>query len=56
MSNTQVLFKSEPKGLPTPDNFNIITTPMPGIEDGQFLLKNHYLSLDPYQRMLMGGG
>jgi NADPH-dependent curcumin reductase len=56
MSNTQVLFKSEPKGLPTPDNFDIVTVPMPGIEDGQFLLKNYFLSLDPYQRMLMGGG
>lgn len=56
MLNTQVLFKSEPKGLPTSDNFDIVTGPMPNIEAGQFLLKNHYLSLDPYQRMLMGGG
>lgn len=56
MSNTQVLFRREPKGLPTPDDFEIVTTPVPEISDGQFLLKNKYLSLDPYQRMLMGGG
>jgi len=56
MSNTQVLFKSQPDGMPTPDNFEIVEAPMPTVADGQFLLKNLYLSLDPYQRMLMGGG
>ena len=56
MSNTQVLFKSQPDGMPTPDNFEIVEAPMPAVADGQFLLKNLYLSLDPYQRMLMGGG
>ncbi|WNK01249.1 NADP-dependent oxidoreductase [Thalassospiraceae bacterium LMO-JJ14] len=56
MSNTQVLFKSTPNGMPVADNFDIVETPMPEVADGQFLLKNLYLSLDPYQRMLMGGG
>ncbi len=56
MSNTQVLFKSTPDGMPTAENFEIAETPMPEPGDGQFLLKNLYLSLDPYQRMLMGGG
>lgn len=56
MSNTQVLFKSTPSGMPTPDNFEIVEAAMPVPADGQFLLKNLYLSLDPYQRMLMGGG
>jgi len=56
MSNTQVLFKSQPDGMPVADNFEIVETPMPAVADGQFLLKNLYLSLDPYQRMLMGGG
>ncbi|MBO6519914.1 MAG: NADP-dependent oxidoreductase [Rhodospirillales bacterium] len=56
MSNTQVLFKSTPDGMPTADNFEIAEAPMPQPGDGEFLLKNLYLSLDPYQRMLMGGG
>ncbi len=56
MSNTQVLFKSTPEGMPAPANFEINETPMPEPGDGEFLLKNLYLSLDPYQRMLMGGG
>ena len=54
--NIQVLFKSAPEGLPTEDNFEIKRAPMPSIGEGQFLLRNLYLSLDPYQRMLMGGG
>ncbi len=56
MSNTQVLFNSQPEGLPTAENFRIVEASIPAIKDGQFLLKNLYLSLDPYQRMLMGGG
>ena len=56
MSNTQVLFKSTPDGMPVAENFEIVEAPMPQVADGQFLLRNLYLSLDPYQRMLMGGG
>lgn len=55
-TNTRVLFNSAPEGLPTPDNFRLDQTPVPEPGAGQFLLRNLYLSLDPYQRMLMGGG
>jgi NADPH-dependent curcumin reductase CurA len=55
-TNTKVIFKSHPEGLPTPDNFAIEREETPPLEDGQFLLENAYLSLDPYMRMLMGGG
>lgn len=55
-TNTQVLFKSRPDGLPAADNFEVVETETPELDDGQFLLENLYLSLDPYMRMLMGGG
>ena len=55
-TNTQILFKSHPQAMPTPDNFEIVHVDLPALEDGQFLLENVYLSLDPYMRMLMGGG
>ncbi|MDH3579070.1 MAG: NADP-dependent oxidoreductase [Hyphomicrobiales bacterium] len=55
-TNTQVLFKSHPEGLPSADNFEIVQAETPALEDGQFLAENIYLSLDPYMRMLMGGG
>lgn len=55
-TNTKVLFKSHPDGLPIPGNFEIVKEDTPPLEAGQFLLENDYLSLDPYMRMLMGGG
>lgn len=54
--NVQVLFRSAPEGLPVPENFDIVERPLPQPGEGEFLLENLYLSLDPYQRMLMGGG
>jgi hypothetical protein len=55
-ANSQVIFKSHPEGMPVPENFEIVQTDLPPLEEGQFLLENVYLSLDPYMRMLMGGG
>lgn len=55
-TNTQVLFQREPKGLPVISDFEIVERPLPAIGENQFLIRNHYLSLDPYMRMLMGGG
>lgn len=55
-TNTRVIFKSHPEGLPSLDNFEIVQEDTPPLEEGQFLLENVYLSLDPYMRMLMGGG
>lgn len=55
-TNTQVLFRREPHGFPTPEDFEIVNTPIPGLVAGQVLISNLYLSLDPYMRMLMGGG
>ena len=54
--NTQVLFRREPKGLPCLDDFEIVERPLPKIAHDQFLIRTLYLSLDPYMRMLMGGG
>ena len=36
-----------------PEHFRIETLPVPTIGDGQLLVRNHYLSLDPYMRMRM---
>lgn len=55
-TNTRVIFKSHPEGLPGHQNFEIVQEETPALEEGQFLLENQYLSLDPYMRMLMGGG
>ena len=54
-TSTQVLFKREPSGFPTPADFDIVETQIPDPAAGQFLVRSLYLSLDPYMRMLMGG-
>lgn len=48
--NRRVLLNSRPEGAPTPGNFRLdeVDVPVPG--DGQVLLRNLYLSLDPYMR------
>ncbi len=54
--NKQFLLASRPTGEPTPDNFKLVETAVPELEDGQVLVRNHYLSLDPYMRGRMNDG
>jgi NADPH-dependent curcumin reductase len=48
--NKQVLLASRPTGEASVDNFRLVETPVPALQDGQVLVRNHYLSLDPYMR------
>jgi NADPH-dependent curcumin reductase len=48
--NTQVLLASRPTGWVKESDFRIVETPVPAPADGQVLIKNLYLSLDPYMR------
>jgi NADPH-dependent curcumin reductase len=48
--NRQILFASHPQGAPTPENFQYAESPIPEPGPGQLLLRNRYLSLDPYMR------
>jgi NADPH-dependent curcumin reductase len=48
--NHQILLASRPEGEPTVDNFRLVETPVPALADGQVLVRNHFLSLDPYMR------
>jgi NADPH-dependent curcumin reductase len=48
--NHQVLLKSRPDGAPGLDNFEFAQRPVPEPGDGEVLMRNRYLSLDPYMR------
>lgn len=48
--NKQVLLVSRPAGEATEQNFRLTMTPVPSPGPGQVLVRNHYLSLDPYMR------
>nr|WP_124981923.1 NADP-dependent oxidoreductase [Ralstonia solanacearum] len=52
MSNSyqRIVLASRPEGPVTPDNFRLETAPIPELQDGQVLVRNHFLSLDPYMR------
>ncbi len=50
MNNQQIHLISRPAAEPTPSNFQLLSTPLPPLEDGQVLVRHHYLSLDPYMR------
>src|SRR5687768_14962335 len=49
----RLVLASRPEGQVTPDNFRLEQLSVPEIDDGQLLVRNHYLSLDPYMRMRM---
>lgn len=49
----RIVLASRPKGEAGPENFRIEEVPVPAIKDGEILIRNHYLSLDPYMRMRM---
>ena len=56
MKNQQVLMQSRPEGWVNEDNFKLVERDLPKPADGQVLIKNHVLSLDPYMRGRMSAG
>ena len=48
--NRQVILKSRPADIPQADNFEIIESDVPDLRDGQILVQNHYLSVEPAMR------
>jgi NADPH-dependent curcumin reductase CurA len=53
VTSTQVLFRRVPRGLPVPEDLEIVDRALPAPAEGEFLVRNRWLSLDPYMRMLM---
>lgn len=49
----RLVLASRPKGTVSPDNFRLEEVQAPALKDGEVLIRNHYLSLDPYMRMRM---
>lgn len=51
--NTQIRMRRHPQGIVVPEDFEIVQTPLPALEPGQALVRNKFLSLDPYMRPRM---
>jgi hypothetical protein len=48
--NRQVRLKARPNGIPQAEHFEIVTARMPDLLHGEFLIRNHYLSVEPAMR------
>ena len=49
----RIVLASRPIGAPVLDNFRIEDAPLPALQEGEVLVQNLYLSLDPYMRRRM---
>ena len=48
--NRVIVLKRNPVGVPTEDDFELVVQEIPRPEDGQVLVRNHFISVDPYMR------
>ncbi|WP_422846830.1 NADP-dependent oxidoreductase [Acidovorax sp. M14] len=48
--NQQIVLDNRPQGEAVASNFKLVATDTPELQDGQVLVRHHYLSLDPYMR------
>ena len=54
--NQQILLDNRPQGEATVHNFRLVSTETAPLQEGQVLVRHHYLSLDPYMRGRMNDG
>lgn len=49
-TQTQVLLKSRPNGIPQAGHFELVQSPVPALAASQFLVRNAFLSVEPAMR------
>ncbi|MDB5744178.1 MAG: NADP-dependent oxidoreductase [Polaromonas sp.] len=49
-ANQQILLDNRPAGEAVASNFKLVTSDTPELQDGEVLVRHHFLSLDPYMR------
>jgi NADPH:quinone reductase len=50
MTYRRIVLASRPTGFPVDANFRLEEVTLPELKPGEFLVRNHYVSVDPYQR------
>ena len=48
--NQQILLDNRPEGEASAGNFKLVSGETPALQEGQVLVRHHFLSLDPYMR------
>ena len=56
IQSREICLASRPEGEPTPDNFSFATVDLPDPKPGEVLVRNLYMSLEPYMRGRMNAG
>lgn len=46
----EIRLASRPHGRPVPENFQLAESPLPELQEGQVLVRNQFISVDPYMR------
>ncbi|MET9692284.1 NADP-dependent oxidoreductase [Streptomyces sp. NPDC006514] len=46
----EIRLASRPTGTPKPENFQLVAAPLPELGEGQILVRNTWMSVDPYMR------
>ena len=49
-TNKQILLDNRPEGEAKASNFKLTIAETPPLQDGEVLVRHHFLSLDPYMR------
>jgi NADPH-dependent curcumin reductase CurA len=52
----EIRLTSRPAGMPTAANFTLATTELPPLNEGEVLVRNLFMSVDPYMRGRMNEG
>ena len=55
-TSTEIRLASRPKGVPVAENFAIAKVDIPSVQNGQILVRNLFMSVDPYMRGRMNEG
>jgi NADPH-dependent curcumin reductase CurA len=56
MMSREIRLVSRPTGIPTADNFALVQSKLEPLQDQQVLVRNLYMSVDPYMRGRMNDG
>ena len=50
INSREIRLRSRPEKLPSAENFELVETMVPAPQPGEILVKNLYMSVDPYMR------
>lgn len=54
--NKQIVLAARPQGMAKDSDFSLVDSAIPLVEDGQVLIQNHFISIDPAMRGWMNEG